>query len=182
MRTSPGVVRRKVRGVRHRPRRNRRRIPEELSAVDAAPLPCAGITTFDAFRNTDAKPGYLVARRGVGGLGHLAIQYAQAAGFETVALSRSPDKAELALELGAEHFVDTTETDAAEAIQSLGGARIVLATAPAADAISEVVGGLGRDGEVVVVDVPDEAVEVDAAHPVRNRGTVSGWASGHAKD
>ena len=99
-----------------------------------------------------------------------------------MALSRSPDKAELALELGAEHFVDTTETDAAEAIQSLGGARIVLATAPAADAISEVVGGLGRDGEVVVVDVPDEAVEVDAAHPVRNRGTVSGWASGHAKD
>jgi NADPH2:quinone reductase len=158
------------------------RIPEELGAADAAPLLCAGITTFNALRNTDAKPGDLVAIQGVGGLGHLAIQYAHAAGFETVALSRSPDKEELALELGADHFVDTSETDAAEALQSMGGARVILGTAPAADAISNVVGGLGRDGEVVVVGVPGEEVPVDAGHLVGTRGAVKGWSSGHAKD
>jgi NADPH2:quinone reductase len=158
------------------------RIPEELDAVDAAPLLCAGITVFNALRNTEAGPGDLVGVQGVGGLGHLAIQYAHAAGFETVALSRSPDKEALALNLGADHFVDTSETDAAEALQSLGGARVVLGTAPAADAISNVVGGLGRDGEVVVVGVPGEEVPVDAGHLVGTRGAVKGWSSGHAKD
>jgi len=157
-------------------------VPDELDAVDAAPLLCAGITTFNALRHTDAGPGDLVVVQGVGGLGHLGIQYAHAAGFETVALSRSPDKEGLALELGADHFVDTSETDAAEALQSLGGARVVLATAPAADAISDVVGGLGRNGEVVVVGVPGQPFEVDAGVLVRTRGAVRGWSSGHAKD
>jgi NADPH2:quinone reductase len=157
-------------------------IPDELGDAEAAPLLCAGITTFNALRNTDAGPGDLVAVQGVGGLGHLGIQYAHRMGFETVALSRSPDKESLALELGADHFVDASETDAAEALGSMGGARVILATAPSAAAISSVVDGLGRDGELVTVAVPGESVEVDAGHLVGIRGGVSGWASGQAKD
>lgn len=158
------------------------RLPESLGDVEAAPLLCAGITTFNALRNSGAGPGDLVAIQGVGGLGHLGIQYARAMGFETVALSRSPDKRDLALDLGADRFVDAGETDPAEALSSMGGARVVLATAPSADAISGVVGGLGWNGEVVVVGVPGEPVPVDVGHLVGTRGSVSGWASGHAKD
>nr|WP_247381224.1 alcohol dehydrogenase [Halorientalis brevis] len=157
-------------------------VPDELDAVDAAPLLCAGVTTYNALRNSDARPGDLVAVQGVGGLGHLGIQYAHAAGFETVALSTSGDKESLARELGADHFVDVTETDPAERLQDLGGASVVLATAPASDAISSVVGGLGIDGSVVVVGVPGEPVSVDAQQLVGTRGSVSGWASGHARD
>jgi len=127
-------------------------IPDELDAVDAAPLLCAGVTTYNALRHTDARPGDLVAVQGIGGLGHLGVQYAHAAGFETVALSRSSDKESLALDLGADHFVDTTDQDPAERLQELGGATVVLATAPASAAISSVVGGLGTDGSVVVVE------------------------------
>jgi NADPH2:quinone reductase len=158
------------------------RIPDSLDAVDAAPLLCAGITTFNALRHADAGPGDFVAVQGIGGLGHLGVQYAHEMGFETVALSRSADKEELALELGADQFVDTSETDASEALQSMGGARLVLATAPAADAIADVVGGLGRNGSVVAVGVPGEAVPVNVQHLVGTRGSVAGWASGHAKD
>jgi NADPH2:quinone reductase len=158
------------------------RIPDALDAVDAAPLLCAGITTFNALRNADADPGDLVAVQGIGGLGHLGIQYAHEMGFETVALSRSADKADLATTLGADHFVDTTETDAGEALQSMGGADVVLATAPAADAIGEAAAGIGRNGSLVAVGVPDEAVPVDVQHLVGTRGSVAGWASGHAAD
>jgi len=158
------------------------RVPDALSAVEAAPLLCAGITTFNALRNADADPGDLVAVQGIGGLGHLGVQYAYAMGFETVALSRSPDKEALARELGADHFVDTGATDAAEALQSLGGASLVLATAPAAAPIAEAVGGLGRNGSVVVVGVPEEPVPVDTGVLVGTRGAVAGWSSGHAKD
>jgi NADPH2:quinone reductase len=157
-------------------------LPDGLDAVDAAPLLCAGITTFNALRHTDAGPGDLVAVQGVGGLGHLGIQYAHAMGFETVALSRSADKERLARDLGADHFVDTSETNASEALQSLGGATVVLATAPASEAISEAAGGLGRDGSLVAVGVPEEAVPVDVQHLVATRGSVEGWSSGHAKD
>jgi len=157
-------------------------IPDSLAAVDAAPLLCAGVTTFNALRNTDAGPGDLVAVLGVGGLGHLAIQYAHAAGFETVAISRSPDKKELAMDLGADHFLDATATDPAEALQELGGANVVLATAPSTEALESVVGGIGADGTVMIVGVPDEPVSVDVAHLVGTRGAVAGWASGHARD
>ena len=157
-------------------------IPDDLDAVDAAPLLCAGVTTFNALRNADAQPGDLVAVQGVGGLGHLGIQYAHAAGFETVALSRSPDKEELAAELGADHFVNTAEEDAAAALQDLGGADVVLATAPSAPAIESVIGGLGTDGRVVVVGVPGEEVSVDAQSLVGVRGGVDAWASGNARD
>ena len=157
-------------------------VPDALDAVDAAPLLCAGVTTYNALRNSDARPGDVVAVVGVGGLGHLGVQYAHAAGFETVAISRSPDKRDLALDLGADHFVDASETDPAEALQGLGGARVVLSTAPSADAVESVVGGLGADGEVVVVGIPGEPVPVDVQHLVGTRGAVSGWGSGHARD
>jgi NADPH2:quinone reductase len=157
-------------------------IPDSLDAVDAAPLLCAGVTTFNALRNSDALPGELVAVQGVGGLGHLAIQYAHAAGFETAAISRSPDKEALAMELGADHFINATETDPAEQLQALGGAKVVLATAPSSDAIESIVGGIGTDGTVLVVGVPDEPVSVDANQLVGSRGAVAGWASGDARD
>lgn len=157
-------------------------VPDELDAADAAPLLCAGVTTYNALRNSDARPGDLVAVQGVGGLGHLGLQYAHAAGFETVALSTSADKESLARDLGADHFVDVTETDPAERLQELGGASVVLATAPSSDAISSVVGGLGIDGSVVVVGVPGEPISVDAQQLVGTRSGVSGWASGHARD
>ena len=157
-------------------------IPDALGAVEAAPLLCAGITTFNALRNAEADPGDLVAVQGIGGLGHLGLQYAHEMGFETVALSRSADKESLATSLGADHFVDTSERDAGEALQSLGGARVVLATAPSADAIAAAAAGIGRDGSLVAVGVPDESVEVDVQHLVGTRGAVEGWASGHAAD
>jgi NADPH2:quinone reductase len=157
-------------------------IPEALDAVDAAPLLCAGVTTYNALRHTDAGPGDLVAVQGIGGLGHLGVQYAHAAGFETVALSRSSDKESLALDLGADHFVDTTDEDPAQRLQELGGASVVLATAPSSEAIESVVGGLGTDGSMVAVGVPGEPVEVDVQHLVGARSSVEGWASGHARD
>ena len=157
-------------------------IPEDLAAADAAPLLCAGVTTYNALRNTDAQPGDLVAVQGVGGLGHLGVQYAHAAGFETVALSRSPDKEDLARELGADHFVDASEEDPAERLQELGGADVVLGTAPSSDAIESTLGGIGTDGSVVIVGVPGEPIEVDVQTLVGTRGSVEGWASGHARD
>ena len=157
-------------------------VPEDLSAVDAAPLLCAGVTTYNALRNSDARPGDVVAVVGVGGLGHLGVQYAHAAGFETVAISRSPEKRDLALDLGADHFVNAADRDPAEALQELGGARVVLSTAPSADAIESVLGGIGTDGEVVVVGIPGEPVPTDVQHLVATRGAVSGWGSGHARD
>jgi len=157
-------------------------IPEDLDAVDAAPLLCAGITTYNALRNSDARAGDLVAVVGIGGLGHLAVQYAHAAGFETVAISRSPDKESLARDLGADHFVNAAETDPAERLQDLGGARVVLTTAPASDAIASVVEGIGTDGSVIVAGVPGQPVPVNAQHLVGTRGAVEGWGSGHARD
>ncbi|MEE6209096.1 alcohol dehydrogenase [Salarchaeum sp. III] len=157
-------------------------VPDALDATDAAPLLCAGITTYNALRNSDARPGDLVAVQGVGGLGHLGIQYAREAGYEVVALSRGTAKEEKALDLGADHYVDTESEDPAAALQELGGARVVLATAPSADAIESVVGGLGIDGEVLTVGIPPEPVGVNTGLLVGTRGSVSGWASGTARD
>jgi len=157
-------------------------VPEDLRAVDAAPLLCAGVTTYNALRNADLQPGDLVAVQGVGGLGHLGIQYARAAGYETVAISRSPDKEEFARELGADHFVNAAETDPAEQLQALGGADGVLATAPSSDAIGSVVEGIGIGGSVIVVGVPGEDVPVNAQHLVGTNGAVEGWSSGDARD
>ena len=158
------------------------RVPESLDAAGAAPLLCAGITTFNALRNSDAQPGDLVAVQGVGGLGHLGVQYAHAAGFETVAVSRGTDKRDLALDLGADHYVDSEAEDPAAALQELGGAKVVLATAPHADAMESVVGGLGLEGELIAVGIPGEELSVPVQPLVQGRQSVSGWASGDSRD
>jgi NADPH2:quinone reductase len=157
-------------------------VPTDLDAVAAAPLLCAGITTFNALRHTGAGPGDLVAVQGIGGLGHLGVQYAHRMGFETVAVSRSADKRDLALDLGADHFLDASETDPAARLQDLGGARVVLATAPAAPAIEAIVDGLGRAGELVAVGGPGEDVRLDVSSLIGKRASVGAWSSGHARD
>jgi len=158
------------------------KMPEDLAAEEAAPLLCAGITTFNALRNQDLQPGDLVAVQGIGGLGHLAVQYAAAMGLEVAALSTSADKEGLAHDLGSTHFIDASSTDAAEALQALGGADLILATAPSSAAITSVVGGLGRDGDLVIVAATGEAVEVPPMALIQGRKSVSGWPSGDAKD
>jgi D-arabinose 1-dehydrogenase-like Zn-dependent alcohol dehydrogenase len=157
-------------------------IPEELPAHEAAPLLCAGITVFNALRNSGAKPGDLVAVQGVGGLGHLGIQYAQRMGFVTAALNRGTDKQALAAKLGAHHYVDTKATMPAEALQKLGGARVVLATAPDAKSISALVGGLVPDGKLLIVGAAPEPLSISALDLIGARRSVQGWPSGTAMD
>jgi alcohol dehydrogenase/propanol-preferring alcohol dehydrogenase len=158
------------------------KMPDDLSAEEAAPLLCAGITTYNALRNQDLTPGDHVAVQGIGGLGHLAIQYATKMGCAVTALSTSADKEDLALDLGASHFIDASATDAAEALQARGGADLILATAPSSAAITSVVGGLGRDGALVIVAATGEPVEVSPMALIQGRKSVSGWPSGDAKD
>ena len=158
------------------------RVPEDLDAAAAAPLLCAGVTTFNSLRNSEAEPGDLVAVQGLGGLGHLGVQYASAFGFETVAVSRGTEKRDLAFELGADHYVDSEADDPAEALTELGGATVVLATAPHADAMESVVGGLGVDGTLLTVGVPGEPLSVSVQPLVTSRQSVAGWPSGDARD
>jgi alcohol dehydrogenase/propanol-preferring alcohol dehydrogenase len=158
------------------------KMPDDLSAEDAAPLLCAGITTYNALRNQDLRAGDLVAVQGIGGLGHLGVQYAAQMGCEVAALSTSADKADLARDLGASHFIDAGSEDAAEALRALGGADLLLATAPNSAAITDVVGGLGRDGRLVIVAATGEPVEVSPMALIQGRKSVSGWPSGDADD
>jgi len=158
------------------------KMPDDLSATEAAPLLCAGITTYNALRNQDIQPGDLVAVQGIGGLGHLGVQYAAQMGAEVAALSTSADKEALAHDLGAHHFIDASTGDAAEALQALGGADLILATAPNSAAITDVLGGLGRDGSVVIVAATGEPVEVSPMALIQGRKSVSGWPSGDAQD
>lgn len=155
-------------------------VPDDLDSTEAAPLLCAGITVYNALRNSGARPGDLVAVQGIGGLGHLAIQYADAMGFEAAAISTSADKEELAFELGATHFLNAD--DAAEVLAEMGGARVIIATAPSSEAISGVVGGLGRNGELIVVAASAEPIEVSPMALIQGRRSVKGWASGDAHD
>jgi len=157
-------------------------IPEELDSAEAAPLLCAGITTFNALRNSDLKPGDLVAVQGIGGLGHLGVQYANKFGCEVVALSRGPEKKELAQELGAHHYIDTEAQNAVEKLQEMGGADVILATAPSSEAITSVVDGLGRNGQLMIVGATSDPVEVSPFQLIMGRKSVSGWPSGDAKD
>lgn len=158
------------------------RIPDELDSEEAAPLLCAGITTFNALRNSGARAGDLVAVLGIGGLGHLALQYAAAMGFAVVALSRGTDKEELAEELGADLYIDTDAEDPAEALQELGGARVILSTAPSIDAVTAVVGGLGPRGELIIVGVDEGEIPVSPMELIAGGKSVKGWPSGHAFD
>lgn len=157
-------------------------VPEAVEPAHAAPLLCAGITTFNALRNTDAGPGDLVAVQGIGGLGHLGVAYAAEMGFRVAAVSRGTEKREEALELGADHFVDSRAEDPSERLAALGGARVILATAPNSDAVSELVGGLGIDGRLLVVAAEEEPVEVSPMELIMGRKSVSGWPSGDARD
>lgn len=157
-------------------------MPEDLPADEAAPLLCAGITVFNSLRHSGAKPGDLVAVQGVGGLGHLGIQYAHRMGFETVALNRGADKQPLAMKLGARHYIDTSATTPGEALQKLGGARLALATAPDAKSISALVAGLAPDGKLLVVGAAAEPLSISALDLIGGRRSVQGWPSGTAID
>ncbi len=143
---------------------------------------CAGITTFNALRNSRLEPGDTVAVQGIGGLGHLAVQYANKFGCKVVALSRGDDKKELALELGAHQYIDTETTNAAEELQAMGGAKVILATAPNSEAISSVVDELGRNGQLMVVAAANDPIEVTPLQLIMGRKSVSGWPSGDARD
>jgi D-arabinose 1-dehydrogenase-like Zn-dependent alcohol dehydrogenase len=158
------------------------RIPDELSDADAAPLLCAGITTFNALRRSVARPGDLVAVLGVGGLGHLGIQYAAKMGQEVVAVARGTEKEPLARELGAHHYVDSTAADVAAALKALGGATVVLATVTAAGAMSAALGGLKPNGQLVVVGASPDPLEVPPAAIIAGSTAVKGHASGTSKD
>ncbi|MFW6348411.1 MAG: alcohol dehydrogenase [Cyclonatronaceae bacterium] len=158
------------------------RVPEDLASQDAAPLLCAGITTFNALRNSGARPGDLVAVQGVGGLGHLAVQYAAKMGFKTVAISTSDDKKELAEQLGAHAFINAKKDNAVAALQQMGGARVIIATAPNTDIIGEIVGGLGLEGHLMVLAATGETFDVSPFSLIMGRKKVSGWPSGTAKD
>jgi propanol-preferring alcohol dehydrogenase len=137
-------------------------VPDELRSVDAAPLLCAGLTTFSALRDSAAKAGDLVAVLGIGGLGHLGVQYARHMGFEVVAIGRGADKAELAKKLGAHHYINTATTNPAEALQALGGATVILATASGGKAVAETVKGLRPHGAVIVLGAAPEPIELSS--------------------
>jgi len=158
------------------------RVPEGLSFVEAAPMGCAGVTTFNGLRQTRAKAGDLVAILGVGGLGHLGVQWARAMGFETVAIARGTGKADEARELGAHHYIDSTAQDVAAELQKLGGAAVVLATANNAEAMAATVGGLGPAGELVAVGVTAENLPISPLDIINSGLSVTGHPSGTARD
>ncbi|MDQ0188512.1 zinc-binding dehydrogenase [Alicyclobacillus cycloheptanicus] len=158
------------------------RVPEGLSAVEAAPLMCAGVTTFGALKHSTARAGDLVVIQGIGGLGHLAIQFARKAGFHTVAVSRGSQKRELALKLGAHRYIDTESENAAEVLQQMGGAKVILATAPNGQAIAQLFNGLGSNGEMIVVAGSGDAMPLSPVQLLNGRRTVRGWTAGQAKD
>ena len=157
-------------------------IPDDLSAEDAAPLLCAGITTFNALRESGARAGDLVAVLGIGGLGHLGVQFARRMGFETVAIARGTDKEEQARSLGAHHYVDSTGTDVADALQVLGGATTILATVTAPAAMSAAVGGRRPRGRMVVVGASTDPMQIPPFALIPGSTGVVGHASGTSKD
>jgi len=157
-------------------------IPDGLSAVEAAPLLCAGITTFNALRHSQARAGDLVAVLGIGGLGHLGVQFARHMGFNTVAIARGADKKELATKLGAHHYIDSQAQNVAQELTRLGGAKVVLATATSSQAISAVVDGLAVDGELLIVGISMESLQVSPSQLISGRRQIKGWPSGTSAD
>jgi D-arabinose 1-dehydrogenase-like Zn-dependent alcohol dehydrogenase len=156
-------------------------VPNELSAVEAAPLMCAGVTTFNCLRNSGGRPGDLVAVLGLGGLGHLGVQYAAKAGFRTAAIARGADKASLARQLGAQYYIDNQSQDAAAELRKLGGAKAILATVTSGDAMAAVVGGLGTDGALMVIGA-EGSLTVSPGDLITGRLAIRGWYSGTAID
>jgi D-arabinose 1-dehydrogenase-like Zn-dependent alcohol dehydrogenase len=157
-------------------------VPESLSDVDAAPLLCAGITTFNALRHSGAFPGDLVAVQGIGGLGHLGIQFANKFGYKVAAIGRGSENAALAKKLGASVYIDSKATKAAEELQKLGGAKVILATAPSSKAMSELIDGLGANGKLLVVGAAPDPIEVTPIQLIFGSRTIQGWASGTPTD
>jgi D-arabinose 1-dehydrogenase-like Zn-dependent alcohol dehydrogenase len=157
-------------------------IPDDLSDVDAAPLLCAGITTYNSLRNSGARAGDLVAILGIGGLGHLGVQYAAKSGYRTVAIARGADKGPLAKQLGAHIYIDSTTQDPAAELQKLGGAVVILSTLTSADALASAVGGLAPGGKLIVVGAPDKPFEVNGLVLIGGRRTIAGWPSGTGMD
>jgi D-arabinose 1-dehydrogenase-like Zn-dependent alcohol dehydrogenase len=157
-------------------------VPEELSAIEAAPLMCAGITTFNALRNSGARGGDLVAVLGIGGLGHLAVQFAAKMGFRTVAIARGQDKEALARQLGAWHYIDSQKSDPAAELTNLGGARVVLATVTNSDAMSATIPGLAPHGTLMVLGAAAEPLQVSGLVLLMGKRSVQGWFSGTSID
>ncbi|MGB6484000.1 MAG: alcohol dehydrogenase [Candidatus Acidiferrales bacterium] len=157
-------------------------MPDGLDPAETGPLLCAGITTFNALRHSGAVPGDLVAIQGVGGLGHLGIQFASKFGYRVAAVGRGPENASLAKKLGASIYIDSRATNAAEELQKLGGAKVILATAPNSKSMSELFDGLGANGKMVVVGAAPEPIEVAPIQLIRGGRSLQGWASGTAAD
>jgi D-arabinose 1-dehydrogenase-like Zn-dependent alcohol dehydrogenase len=157
-------------------------MPESLNAAEAGPLMCAGVTTFNALRHSGAMPSDLVAVQGIGGLGHLGIQFAKNFGYRVAAVGRGPENAALAKKLGAHDYVDSAATDAAAELQKLGGARAILATAPNAKAMSSLIGGLAPNGVLMAVGAPSEPMEVSVIQLIFGRRRIQGWPSGIPTD
>ena len=157
-------------------------VPDELPAEEAGPFMCAGVTVYNALRNSGARGGDVVVVHGIGGLGHLGVQYSRQMGFVTVALGRGKDKEPLAKKLGAHHYIDSGAGDAVAELQKLGGASVILATAPNAKAISALVDGLSPNGKLLVPAAPNEPLTVSAASLFLGNRSVAGWYSGTAKD
>src|SRR6266498_3262865 len=157
-------------------------VPDDLNSVEGAPLMCAGITTFNALRNSGARPGDLVAVLGIGGLGHLGVQFAAKMGMNTVAIARGKDKEALARQLGAQHYIDSQATNVSDALKKLGGAKVVLATVTNGDAMTAALGGLGLDGKFIVLGAPMEPLQVNVLPMIGGRQRVQGWPSGTSID
>ncbi|MGB2626629.1 MAG: alcohol dehydrogenase [Candidatus Acidiferrum sp.] len=157
-------------------------LPEELEFADAGPLMCAGITTFNALRHSGARTGDLVGVQGIGGLGHLGIQFAAKAGYRVAAIGRGPENAELAKKLGAAVYIDTNAANGAQELQKLGGAKVILCTAPNSKAMSELVDGLGAGGKLLVVGATPEPLEISPFQLIMARRDVQGWPAGTAMD
>jgi len=157
-------------------------MPDDLPSDEAAPLLCAGITVFNALRNSGARAGDLVAVQGIGGLGHLGIQYARQMGFHTIAIGRGGDKQPLAKKLGAHQYIDTSAADPVEALQKMGGARIILATAPDSKAMSALFNGLSERGTFMVVGAGFDPLTITPIQLIQGSKVLRGWASGTARD
>ena len=157
------------------------RVPDDLSSVEASPLMCAGITTFNALRNSGARPGEVVAVLGLGGLGHLGVQFAAKMGFKTIAIARGQDKAPLARQLGAHHYIDSRAEDPAAALQKFGGAKVILATATSGAAMDAVQGGLAVRGTLLIVGVP-ESLNIAPQLLIFGSRSITGWYSGTSID
>jgi D-arabinose 1-dehydrogenase-like Zn-dependent alcohol dehydrogenase len=157
-------------------------VPDDLSDVEAAPLLCAGITTFNSLRHSGAMPGDTVAILGIGGLGHLGVQYAAKSGYRTVAIARGQDKCPLAKQLGAHVYIDSTTHDFAAELQKLGGAKVILSTLTDAASLSAAVNGLGANGKLVIVGVPEKPFDVNVMPLIAGSRSIIGWYSGTGMD